>query len=166
VASGQEIEPGEAWYRRLYVWRAYLGRLEARLRRVLERPGAADAAGWEENARALRQIAETARGQKLPLAVALLPHTWHFERQRALFARVNDLCRELQLGCIDLLEPFIARRIDEASLRLNPIDAHANGRYNALVADELKPYFSRVLALMGGRVEVQNANFPAAAPRK
>jgi hypothetical protein len=105
----------------------------------------ADASGWEKNADALRGIAEIARREKLPLAVALLPHTWHFERQRPLFARVNALCRQLGLACIDLLEPFIARRLDEASLRLNAVDAHGNGRYNAAVAEELAPHFSRLL---------------------
>lgn len=164
VASGQELEADPAWYRELYVWRAWLGRAEARLRRVFHEERNPDPSGWEENARALQQIAEIARREKLPLAVALLPHTWHFERQRELFARVGELCRRLELGCIDLLEPFIARRLEEASLRLNALDAHANGRYNAVVAEELRPFLSNVLAVLGGRSEVQNASFPASAP--
>ena len=164
VASGQDLEPEAPWYHDLYVWRAWLGRVQARLKRLFNlRPAAFDPKGWEANAAALREIADIARREKLPVAVALLPHTWHFERQRALFARVGDLCRGLELACIDLLEPFIARRLDEASLRLNAVDAHANGEYNAVVAQELKPYFSGVLALLGNR-EVQHASFPAANP--
>jgi hypothetical protein len=162
VASGQVIEVDDPWYRRLYVWRAWLGRVEARLKSMLGTHAPADSAGWEANAAALRQIAGIARREKLPLAVALLPHTWHFERQRALFARVGELCARLELACIDLLEPFAARRVEEASLRLNPLDAHPNAAYNALVAQELNPYFSRVLALLGDR-DVQQASFPAAA---
>lgn len=163
VASGQETEAAAPWHRELYVWRAWLGRVEARVRRIFREERKSDPGGWEENAAALGEIAAIARRENLPLAVALLPHTWHFERQRALFARVGELCRRLELGCIDLLEPFIARRLEEASLRLNVLDAHANGRYNAVVAEELKPYFSRALAVLGNRVEVRNASFPAGA---
>ena len=166
VASGQETEAAEPWYRELYVWRAWLGRVEVRLRRHFQEEKSSEPAGWEENARALAQIAGIARSQKLPLAVALLPHTWHFERQRTLFARVHELCRRHELGCIDLLEPFIARQLEEASLRLNALDAHPNDKYNALVAEELRPFFSRVLAMLGNRIEVQNASFPAAAQQQ
>jgi hypothetical protein len=163
VASGQALEEDEPSYRELYVYRAWLGRVEARLKRTFQGERKADPAGWEQNAAALREIAEIARRQKLPLAVALLPHTWSFERQRALFARVGALCRQLELACIDLLEPFLARRLEEASLRLNALDAHPNGAYNAVVARELSPYFSRVLALLGDR-DVQQASFPPATP--
>lgn len=163
VASGKEIEAHDPWYHRLYVWRAWLGRVEARLKRMFQEDRKGDSAGWEANAAALREIAEIARRQKLPLAVALLPHTWSFERQRALFARVGGLCQRIELACIDLLEPFIARRVEEASLRLNVLDAHPNAAYNAVVAQELSPYFSSVLALLGGR-EVQQASFPSAGP--
>ncbi len=145
VASGEpQAEP--PWHQRLYVYRAYLGRLEARARGwfAKEKPARNDRSGWDKNAAALQAIAEIARREKLPLAVALLPHTWHFERQRPLFARVGALCRELQLACIDLLEPFIARRLDEASLRLNALDAHPNGKYNAVAAAELAPHLERM----------------------
>lgn len=161
VASGQDTGAAAPWYRELYVWRAWLGRIEARLLRIFREERKSDPGGWEENAAALGEIAAIARRENLPLAVALLPHTWHFERQRALFARVGELCRRLELGCIDLLEPFIARRLEEASLRLNALDAHANGRYNAVIAEELKPYFSRALAVLGSRAEARNASFPA-----
>jgi lysophospholipase L1-like esterase len=166
VASGLEQAGGEPWSRETYVWRAWLSRVEARLKRgFAPAPAAADPAGWLENAKALQDIAQIVRNRNLPLAVVLLPHTWHFDRQRPLFARVHGLCRSLQLGCIDLLEPFIARRMDEASLRLNPVDAHPNGRYNTLVAEELGPYFRGVLALLGGGAgHAQNASLPAAGP--
>jgi lysophospholipase L1-like esterase len=152
VARGLEPErPDEPWYRELYVWRAWLGRIEARLKRLLEPPPAAapDAKGWAANAAALGEIGAIARRERLPLAVALLPHTWHFERQRPLFARVAGVCREQRVGCIDLLEPFIARRLDEASLRLNLLDAHPNAKYNAAVADELAPRLAEALGATG-----------------
>ncbi|HEX6267273.1 MAG TPA: SGNH/GDSL hydrolase family protein [Burkholderiales bacterium] len=146
VASGEpQAEP--PWHQRLYVYRAYLGRLEARVTSLFSgkaKPAKAHSSGWDENAAALRAIADIARREKLPLAVALLPHTWHFERQRPLFARVGALCRELQLACIDLLEPFIARRLEEASLRLNALDAHPNEKYNAAAAAELAPHLERM----------------------
>ncbi|HEX2198848.1 MAG TPA: SGNH/GDSL hydrolase family protein [Burkholderiales bacterium] len=151
VASGEpQSEP--PWHQRLYVYRAYLGRLEARIRGLFakEKPAAKDNAGWNENAAALQAIADIARREKLPLAVALLPHTWHFERQRPLFARVGALCRQLQLACIDLLEPFIAGGLEESSLRLNALDAHPNEKYNAAAAAELAPHLERLMKEIDG----------------
>ena len=141
VAQGLEpAEPQLAWHQRLYVWRAWGGRIEARIRKSwgngqIEPQQRDD--GWERNVAALRSIAATARREKLPLTVAILPHTWSFERQRPLFARVEEVCRSLELRCVNLLEPFIARGVREASLRLNALDAHPNETYNALVAEVL-----------------------------
>lgn len=153
VASG-EPQAALPWHEELYVYRAYLGRLAARLESLFRRkadPGAVDRAGWERNAAALQAIADIARREELPLAVALLPHTWHLERQRALFARVGGLCRQLGIACIDLLEPFIARRLGEASLRLNALDAHPNAKYNAAVAEELAPQVERLAKERGAQ---------------
>lgn len=156
VASGQApVQPPLPWYEELYVYRAYLGRIRARLDRMLfgeaNREAADGGRGWRENVAALRAIAQVARRERLPLAVALLPHTWNFDRQRPLFAKVHRVCRELNLACIDLLEPLIASRVAEDTLRLNPIDAHPNEKYNALVADELARHLARVLPVPAGK---------------
>jgi hypothetical protein len=155
VASGQEpAQPQLAWHKRLYVYRAYLGRVETRVRQLFaagRAQGESDSrAGWVANVAALQTIADIARRERLPLAVALLPHTWHLERQRGLFARVHGVCREQGLSCLDLLEPLIARKVDAASLRLNAIDAHPNEKYNALVAEELSQHFFGLLNSLNG----------------
>jgi len=156
VASGQApAQPPLPWYEELYVYRAYLVRIRARLHRMLFEEAKAEPAdggrGWRENVAALQSIAEVARRERLPLAVALLPHTWNFEQQRPLFAKVHRVCRELSLACIDLLEPLIASRVAENMLRLNPLDAHPNEKYNALVADELARHLGRVLPVPAGK---------------
>jgi hypothetical protein len=142
VAEGRRMPPQPAgWPWSLYVYQAYGTRAEAKLRTLLAGPATPPAAsaarGWDENAAALREIARVAAERGIGLTVALLPNTWRFERERALFARVEALCRELQVKCANLLERFIAARIAESSLRLNAIDSHPNARYQALVAAEL-----------------------------
>jgi hypothetical protein len=159
VASGQApAQPPLPWYEELYVYRAYLGRVHARLHKTwfqeAKREAADDGRGWRENVAALHSIAEVARRERLPLSVVLLPHTWNFERQRPLFAKVHRVCRELQLACIDLLEPLIASRVPEDALRLNPLDAHPNEKYNALVAGELVRHLTPVLPVPPGKAVV------------
>jgi hypothetical protein len=46
---------------------------------------------------------------------------------------------------------FAARGVEEASLRLNAIDAHPNEKYNALVAEALAPRIARLLPATAGR---------------
>jgi hypothetical protein len=147
VAAGLEpAVPERPWHEGMYVYRAYLHRV---IRKLF-----GDAAtvfkeaahvGWELNVAALQDIAEVTRREKLPLLVVALPHTFHFEKQRALFARVEALCRALELTCVDLLEPFIARGVRPTSLRLHALDAHPNERYNLLVAQELAPRLGAML---------------------
>jgi len=139
VASGQaSAEPEQAWYERLYVHRAYGTRIESKLKALVGSGGpSAPGTGWEQNVAALKAIAAIARERRIALEVALLPHTWNFEKQRPLFARVKDECARLRIECRDLLEPFIERGVEEATLRLNPLDAHPNERYNAIVAEAL-----------------------------
>jgi GDSL-like Lipase/Acylhydrolase family len=149
VAAGREAaDPEERWHEQLYVYRAFLGRVESRVRGWLGESGGeskaasrgGDGEGWERNLDALRAIVDTARSRNVPLAVALLPSTWHFERQRGVFDRVLGFCRQHQLSCLDLLRPFVAAKVDGASLRLNALDAHPNEKYNAIVARHLAPY--------------------------
>jgi hypothetical protein len=173
VASGEApARPPQPWYAELYVYRAYLGRVQARLQRMLsgKAPRAAAAGeetpdGWNMNVAALQAISDIARREKLPLAVAMLPHTWHFDRQRGLFGRVERMCAQHGLGCVNLLEPFIARRIDESTLRLNRLDAHPNERYNAVVAEELSVYLAAVLGVSNAGDAPQSASFSRAPAR-
>lgn len=149
VAAGQASpEPVRAWYEALYVYRAYGSRIAARVARLFqnEPAGQTGAAGWEQNGAALKAIAAHAAQRNLPLHVALLPHTWNLEKQRELFGRVERLCRQHEIDCLNLLEPFIAAGIAESSLRLNVLDAHPNERYNALVAEQLAADLERFLS--------------------
>jgi hypothetical protein len=146
VASGQAgAEPAQAWYESLYIHRAYGTRLQTKLNALFgtKNPSSQKAGGWEQNTAALKAIAVMAREHGIALEVVLLPHTWNFEKQRPLFARVQNECAALGLACRDLLERFIARGVAEASLRLNALDAHPNERYNAVVAEELADLLSR-----------------------
>jgi lysophospholipase L1-like esterase len=154
VARGElPAEPEQRWYEKLYVYRAYGARAAAGLGRLLaEGSGPASAPGaWERNADALRSIHRAARERGVPVAVALLPETWDMDKQRAGFARVQKLCGELGVPCVNLLEAFAARGVEEASLRLNAIDAHPNEKYNALVAEALAPQIARLLPAAAGR---------------
>lgn len=152
VASGLEpAQPDLPWYEELYVYRAYLGKVAARLDRMLAADKAAESAagseaGWALNSAALHSIVEITRRHNLPLAAVLLPETWNLERQRTVFARVEGMCRELGVPCLNMLEPILARGLTESGLRLNPLDPHPNETYNAVVAEELAPYFSARLA--------------------
>lgn len=146
VASGDTSADAEApWYQSTYVYRAYLGKVLNRFARK-EAPKSASSKGWEENIGALREIARTTGEQKLPLAVIALPSTWALASQRALFQRVDAECARLgHARCFTLLEPLIASGIDEASLRLNALDAHPNEKYNAFVAEQLVPFVAKFL---------------------
>ena len=151
VASGQETaSPTLPWHETLYVYRAYLGKLEARVTSLLRggegKSGRQPEAGWERNLAALRAISIIAAKENIPLVLALLPSTWHFERQRELFSRVETQCRRHDLPCLNLLERFIASGIRESSLRLNALDAHPNEKYNAAVAEYLVPYLSTLVS--------------------
>lgn len=152
VASGlAPAVPPQPWHETLYVYRAYLGKLAGKVRGWL--PGqpkahaaGPDTAGWNDNVVALQAIDLAARMHDVPVAVALLPSTWHFERQREMFSRILGYCRTHGLACTDLLAPFAASGIDTAALRLNAIDAHPNERYNAMVAEYLTPVLAPYLA--------------------
>jgi len=145
VASGRDAAvPELPWYKNLYVYRAYLGRLEKFFTPKLAKQ-ARSTDGWEQNVAALRAIAQTTKTRNIPLAVVALPSTWSLAAQRPLFRRVEAECARLEAACLSLLEPLIASGIDEASLRLNALDAHPNEKYNAFVAAELAPFLARLM---------------------
>ena len=143
IASG--AAPYAPWYESTYVYRAYVGKVINRLAKK-EAPKTTSSLGWDENVGALRTIARTTEEHRLPLAVVALPSTWSLASQRPLFQRVEAECARLpNARCFTLLEPLIASGIDEASLRLNALDAHPNDKYNAFVAEALAPFIAQLL---------------------
>ena len=145
IASGDTDAGDVPWVQRLYTYRAYLGKVVNRFGRK-EAPQAQKGKGWDENIAALRAIARTTEQHRLPLAVIALPSTWALASQRPLFQRVEAECAGLpNARCFTLLEPLIASGIDEASLRLNALDAHPNEKYNAFVAEALAPFIGGLL---------------------
>ena len=143
IASG--AAPYAPWYESTYVYRAYVGKVINRLAKK-EAPKTTSSKGWDENVGALRTIARTTEEHRLPLAVIALPSTWSLASQRPLFQRVEAECARLpNARCFTLLEPLIASGIDEASLRLNALDAHPNDKYNAFVAEALAPFIAKLL---------------------
>jgi len=145
VASGLDAaEPEQPWHKTLYVYRAYLSRLERFFAPKAEKPDRSKD-GWDQNVAALRAIGRMARSRNLPLAVVALPPTWSLAAQRPLFRRVDAECARLEAACLSLLEPLIASGIDRRALRLNALDAHPNEKYNAFVAAELTPFVARLM---------------------
>jgi lysophospholipase L1-like esterase len=149
AASGEAPAPGGPWYQDLYVYRAYLGKVEARIRKGFQKEtklvNSKSDTGWDENIAALRKIAATAKRHNLPLAVTALPSTWGLAAQRPLFGRVEAQCKALEVPCLMLLEPLIATGVDEGALRLNALDAHPNEKYNAIVAGMLAPFVAELV---------------------
>lgn len=156
IASGEAPAIRDLpWHETSYLYQAYGRKVESKLERLLRPPPAAPDPGrsereWEQNIAALREIALVARERNLPLEVAVLPNTWSFERERPLFARVEAICRGVELACLNLLERFVAADISESTLRLNAIDSHPNERYNAFVAVQLGEHLSRKLPFFAG----------------
>jgi lysophospholipase L1-like esterase len=145
IASGDTAAADVPWIQSLYIYRAYFGKVVNRFART-DAPKAQSSKGWDENIAALRTIARTTEEHRLALAVIALPSTWSLASQRPLFQRVEAECARLASArCFSLLEPLIASGIDEASLRLNALDAHPNENYNAFVAEQLTPFVGAFL---------------------
>lgn len=159
VAEGKapQARPS-AWDENFYTYRAYGRRIADKVKGVLVRPAGSGPSSdlqarraWLENTAALERIARTARERKLPLAVAMLPHTFNFTRQREVFGRIERFCRVQQLACLNLLESFIARQVPEGQLRLNVLDSHPNEKYNAIVASVVSSELGPVLPALKDR---------------
>ena len=131
-ARGDPAPPPPAFPRNLHIWRAWLGRVAAKLSPE-PKPASTDT-GWEDNIAALERIIATAKSERLPIVVATLPHTRNFQSQRALHSRVLRFCEQLGVPTVGLLDLFIAAGVEESSLRLNAIDSHPNEHYNLLAA--------------------------------
>ena len=139
LAGGAQVHL--PWYLSLYVYRAYLHRIPELAGKVLHRAaphgsGGPDV-GWQQNVAALKQIHALTLSYKLPLRVALLPHTKGFATQQKIFARVEEVCAAERLQCFDLLESFRAAGVHDGALVLNPIDSHPNDEYHRLMAAQL-----------------------------
>ena len=139
LADGAQVHL--PWYLSLYVYRAYLHRIPELAEKVLERAHPPVASGpdrgWDLNVAALKQIHALTDAHKLPLEVALLPHTKGFETQRRIFARVEAECAVEHIECYDLLESFRALGVRDGALVLNAIDSHPNDEYHRLMAGQL-----------------------------
>jgi hypothetical protein len=149
VAEGHPPPPH--WQESLYVYRAYLHRVESVAHKIASRilpaaPAKRPDEGWESNLAALKRIATVAEQRKIRMAVALLPHTKGFETQRAIFTRVDDYCAAEALRCLDLLAVFRAKGVRDGALVLNAVDAHGNGEYHRLVAELMTPFVSTLVA--------------------
>jgi lysophospholipase L1-like esterase len=139
LANGAQVHL--PWYLSLYVYRAYLHRIPELTAKVLQRahpqPAGGPDVGWEENVAALKQIHALTLSYKLPLRVALLPHTKGFATQQKIFARVEQVCATEHLQCFDLLQSFRAAGVHDGALVLNAIDSHPNNEYHRLMAGQL-----------------------------
>ena len=139
LAGGAQVQL--PWYLSFYVYRAYLHRIPEIAEKVLHRaapqPSGGPDLGWQENVAALKQIQALTLSYKLPLRVALLPHTKGFATQQKIFARVEEVCAKEHLQCFDLLESMRAAGVHDGALVLNAIDSHPNDEYHRLMAGQL-----------------------------
>lgn len=148
VAEGHPPPPH--WQESLYVYRAYLHRVENVAHKLANRlvphkPATGPDEGWEANIAALKRISLLAEKQGTAMAAVLLPHTKGFETQRAIFSRVDDYCAAQGLRCLDLLGVFRAKGVHDGALVLNAIDAHGNTEYHRLVAELMTPFVSALV---------------------
>jgi hypothetical protein len=147
LSGAQPKLPASAWYEHSYVYRAWGGRIVSKVAGLMRRGAQAADPGkgrreWDAATAALKSIAATAGEHRLPLVLAVLPQNFNFASQAELHGRVERFCRQEKLVCVDMLDEFVKRQWREAELRLNPLDAHPNAKYHAVVADAL----ARVLA--------------------
>lgn len=136
------------WYQDTYVYRAYLGRVVARLRGMLQPPASASPQEQqeqretrkkdaEENLAALERLVKRGEDNHVPVVVALLPNTDTYAAQRGDFEPFETLCAARGWRCVNLLDRFNASGADPESLRLNLLDFHPNDAYHQLVASGL-----------------------------
>ena len=153
IALGQYQQKTLPWYQQLYVYRAYLRRLEVFLEQLLEwgneQPKNSDEyrqGGWDENIAALDEISRISGKNNIIMAAAVLPNTGGFERQQEIVRKLKEHCEKRGIFVVDLYEPFISLGSKGSDLRLNLLDEHPNEKYNALVADVLYPHLVKLIA--------------------
>jgi lysophospholipase L1-like esterase len=146
--------PPAPWHTNLWIYQAFLSRVEARVRAWFPgKPNAAPAApraagpsDAEQNLDALTRMAEFAKAHGLPLMIVLLPNTDDFDVQRQQTAPFEEHCRAHELNCLTLLNQFKASGHTPKSMRLNLLDNHPNELYNALVARYVGEWIAPVVA--------------------
>jgi lysophospholipase L1-like esterase len=145
AASGRaRPAPASSWYQNLYVYRAFLRRVENRIRGMFAAsagPTPVPSAGpsvaaidAQENLEALDRIVRTARGRNIEVVIALLPNTDDLNAQKAEFAPFEAACKANGWPCLNLLDRFIQSGVNPTALRLNLLDFHPNDEYNARIA--------------------------------
>ena len=149
-AMGRVVPVSRPWYANLYIYQAFLRRVEIRIRGMLAKPAVQPAVSdgsaereAEENLTALERTVDAATNAGLGVVVVLLPNTEQFDAQRSQFAPFVERCEAHHWDCLNLLDSFIASGEKPSALRLNVLDHHLNERYNALaafaIAAHLKP---------------------------
>jgi hypothetical protein len=144
-AEGRSRPTQHVWFRELYVYRAFLARIEARVKNLLAldvrvapaagQGAAASSTDSEDNLSALDRIVATAAAHDMPVVIALLPNTDEPGLQSQAFAPFRSRCANRGWECVDLLQQFVAAGDNLASMRINLLDPHPDARYNARVAE-------------------------------
>ena len=99
----------------------------------------------DENIKALLNIAALSARSGISAAVVILPNTDDFELQRPDFELLMNLCREIGIPYLNLLDPFLISKTSPRTLRLNAIDSHPNAKYHELVAEQLAPFVQEMM---------------------
>jgi lysophospholipase L1-like esterase len=164
-ARGEPEPPAATFPRNLYVWQAWLGKVETKVVGIFKKPSGKPtrdsvAPDWQENIDALGRIADKAKAARLPVLVTALPHTWHFSAERALHDRVYRYCEERNIPALDMLQAFVATGVKESSLRLNPLDSHPNEAYNLIAARALAARLDGVLVQPAGAAQAAQVALP------
>jgi len=154
AAYGENMPKEHEGFRALFVYRAFLWRIEARLAPLFagaskKSDSPKDDSGWRDNLDAVRLMTDRAAELDIPFIVVLLPPNWNYVDHRKFFSKVRSEigCESKQFKCVDALEAFIASGNTDKSYWINLLDSHPNARYHALVTEVLAPY---VLELVPG----------------
>ncbi len=114
------------------------------MQRRLSAPQGADAIRERE---ILRDFIVRCRDQGVRVGMVLFPDSGHDLGPRYpyqyLHDRVREVCRDEDVTCLDLREPF-ARIKNRQSLWVNPFDAHPSVRANAIAAAAILTVFESV----------------------
>ncbi len=157
IARGEDVKQEEIfWFRKSYVYRAFLWRVKSKLKSLFVRPVKNESQiaearkeserGWMENLAALNRILKTAQEKNIPTVVTLLPDSWSYEAQHKSIDRIKTYLSKRNVEPVVLLYPFIESGIKEPELRVNLLDSHPNKQYNILVSETLTPYLGKIIS--------------------
>jgi hypothetical protein len=120
----------------------YRRREKAAYTENLDRRYADDSPGWLRVQQALVRLRDACRGRGISLHVVLFPYveaTAGGFRSDLAFAKVREYCRSIQVGVFDA-SPGMFAVWEGESLRVSPLDYHANAHAHELFADEVAAY--------------------------